>query len=1263
MWIFPRNWTELLHLGIVSLLHNTDIKLGKYGLPAWVWGWFIAGVLPVGALAAVFGTEAHLWVSASSGRNREASLSVPRSGKAGFNLIDSRESGVVFSNHVPDSISATNQIPLIGSGVAAGDVNGDGFTDLYFCGIHPNNELYLNRGGFRFEAVADKSGVACTGQWSTGCVLADVDGDGDLDLLVSALGKGVRLFTNDGSGRFEERTGEAGLRSAAASTSMALADFDGDGDLDLYVANYRLSSIRSGGQISLLMVNGKETLRPEDKEQFLLTSDGLKELGEPDVLYVNDGTGRFMAADWTGGVFLDEEGQTLQTAPRDWGLSVIFRDFNGDGAPDIYVCNDFWTPDRFWINDGKGHLRAAPHGMLRSTSTFSMGVDVADLDRDGRDDFLVLDMRSRLHRRRMTQQSMIGGVAHAATDWKDTEQVERNTLFWNRGANTYYEIGQLTGLDATEWSWCPIFLDVDLDGYEDLLVTHGHGFDMQDTDTAERNRIRSARTPEEKLAKLLEHPRLPCTHLAFRNQGGWKFSECGSDWGFNLSGVSEGMCLADLDNDGDMDVVINRMDAPAALLRNESDAPRIAVRLRDDSSRNRYGVGAHIKVVGGPVIQTQEILSGGRYLSGDEAQRVFAAGTTGSRLAVEVRWRDGRLSSFTNLEPNHAYEFHAPPVMAAASVVEGRQVSASSVLPLFMDRSRTIRHSHHQVDADDFARQRLLPRRFSRSGPSLAWIDLNADGRDDLVIGGSTSNAMTLLLNGPNAGFRVIKPPSPLDSLPGDAAGMIGWFSQSGVFSLLTSVSPRLDEGSSSQALLQTEVWAGGIRSATGMKGEFQLRSALSVGSLGKEGVFDIFVGARHKPGHYPESGGSRLLRHSQGFLSINTNFDAVLESAGSVSAALFSDLNGDGASDLLLASEWGSLHLYRNEEGSLRDVTREVGLAGYTGLWQGVCAGDFDNDGRLDIVAANWGRNSVYEPFLSKPLQLWTLPHEGDEGLVLMEAGWDPTANAYVPLQRRYHFDTELPWLRESFPTHAAFSEATVPALFGTRTNGLRMYSASTLDSMLFLNRGAVFEAVPLPMEAQIAPAFCPVVADFDGDGNEDLFLSQNLYGVHSSLARLDGGRGLVLLGDGQGHFRVLRPEESGVQMYGEQRAAAVADVDLDGRVDLAVAQNDTETKLYMNSTGKPGLRVRLGKEPKDPSILGAKLRVGHAGRWGPVREIRAGGGYLSQDSLMPVMAVFSTNSELQVQWPGGRITVSALPANAREVVVSSDGSIRMSR
>lgn len=594
-------------------------------------------------------------------------LAVPVNGKTGFTRQGAEQTGILFTNWLSDSRAATNRNLLSGSGVAAGDVDGDGRVDLYFCALDNGNALYRNLGGWRFENATVAAGLECPGWDSTGAAFADVDGDTDLDLLVNTLGHGTHLFVNDGRGKFTRNAG-SGLKTGSGSTSLALADMDGDSDLDLYVTNFRVDTIRDRPSTRFSIehinnlpvvarVNGRPASAPDLTNRFSVSPLGeVVEFGEADVLYENDGTGRFTVVSFTGGRFRDESGQPLRQPPLDWGLAVQFRDFTGDGVPDLYVCNDYWTPDRIWINDGKGHFRAAASIEFRSTSRSSMGVDFADIDRDGDADCLVVDMLARDHRRRQIQVSEVSLFSAPPGPLDLRLQVSQNTLQLNRGDGTFAQIGEYCGLEGTEWSWCPIFMDVDLDGWEDVLVSNGHRRDFLNADatTTIHQAIASRQVSMEQPWQIMAlYPELQTRTAAFRNEHDLTFSDASESWGLVAANISHGFCTADLDDDGDLDLIMNNLGSAAGLYRNDSHAARISVRLRA-AGKNTFGIGAQVTVQSGPLAQMQELLAGGRYLSSDAAERVFAAPSHGQH-SILVRWRSGRVQEIKNAAGNTRY--------------------------------------------------------------------------------------------------------------------------------------------------------------------------------------------------------------------------------------------------------------------------------------------------------------------------------------------------------------------------------------------------------------------------------------------------------------------------------------------------------------------------------------------------------------------------------------------------------------------------------
>src|SRR5437867_9476747 len=950
-----------------------------------------------------------------------AALSVSTNGKTGFSLLTGAQTGITFTNSLDDQAAAANRVLYNGSGVAAGDFDNDGLPDLYFCSLNGRNTLYKNLGGWRFADVTEEAGLKRDQRFYRGAVFEDVNADGKLDLLVCVLGGGVVCYLNNGRGKFTIATAAAHTASVFASTTLALADVDGNGTLDLYVANNRTEDIRDRGQVNLQLVDGKMTAPPALKERLLVVNGQVLEYGEPDQLYLNDGAGHFSPVSWVGGRFRNEAGGPLTEAPLDWGLTATFRDINGDGFPDLYVCNDFWTPDRLWINDGKGRFRAASSLAWRNMSASSMGVDFADIDRDGHLDFFVVDMLSRDPRLRKRQKLAQPPMASSIGAVADRPQFMRNTLFVGRGDGTFAEIANYAGVAASDWSWQPVFLDVDLDGYEDLLITAGHARDVQDLDAAAEIRARqhpwSGFTNEVERQKaftreLAEHmrlyPRLDLPIVALRNRGDWRFEEVTTSWGTQAPGVHHAIALADFDGDGDLDFVVNNLGAAAGVYRNDTTAPRVAVRLRGKPPNTR-GIGAKVRLLGGAVpVQSEEMISGGRYMSGSEPLLVFAAGKATNAMRLEVTWRSGQLGVVTNVLPNRLYELDETAATRIASPAP--RITNS---PLFIDVSHLLQHTHHEEPFDDFARQPLLPRRLSQLGPGVSWFDVDGDGREDLVIASGRGGRLACFRSDGRGGFERLTG-APLDTVvTRGQSTVLGWRGPSGGARLLAGSCNYEDGLPSGPAVRQFDL-AGRSMDDT-LPGDAASTGPLALGDVDGDGYLDLFVGGRVVPGRYPEAASSRLYRFDgKGFQLDATNSRALAE-VGLVSAAVWSDLNGDGLPELVLACEWGPLKIFRNDHGRLAPwdppveflesngthQASRVLLHELTGLWNGVTTGDLDGDGRLDIVAANWGLNSEYTASRERPLPMFY----GDlleRGVVeVIETDGDARSGGVAPLRR----------------------------------------------------------------------------------------------------------------------------------------------------------------------------------------------------------------------------------------------------------------------
>ena len=1183
-------------------------------------------------------------------------LAQAKSGNAGLTLLTPSETGIHFTNWLEVARAKQNNNLLNGAGVAAGDYDRDGFCDLYFCNLDGTNALYRNRGGWSFQRVEDAGGASCVGQASTGAAFADVDGDGWLDLVVTSCGGPNALLINDRKGRFVDRTSAAGLTSKAGSTSLALADADGDGDLDLYVANYAdLSILRSGGEIQMRMTNGQRVITGKYADRLRIVQGRMIELGEPDSLYLNDGLGVFTPVSWTGGRFLDEAGKPLAEAPQDLGLSVMFRDLNGDRFPDLYVCNDYEGPDRFWINDGTGRFRAIEPLSVRQTSRYTMGVDVADVNRDGFDDLFVVDMLSRFHSLRMVQMIDTDTDPRIPGRVEDRPQIRRNTLLLARGDGSYTEVANYAGLAASDWSWCTVFLDIDLDGYEDVLVANGHEYDIQNLDSMDViKRLGKPTSSAQAREHLLLFPRLSTPNCAFRNQGDLTFREQGDAWGFNSRQVSHGIALADLDNDGDQDVVVSCLNAPPLIYRNNAAGPRVGVRLKG-LAPNTAGIGARLRVRSELGVSTQEIISGGRYLSGDEASRSFAArGAT----EIEVLWRGGRRSWLTNLAPNALYE-----VDEAAAVATAPPGAPPPEVPFFEDASDAINHTHVETLHDDFARQPLLPRRLSQLGPGVSWFDLDGDGDDDLIVGCGKGGRLGVFRN-EGAGKFASLGGAPFDRpMTGDLTSVLGWTSSDQITSLMGGRASYEDASSGGPAGFRFDLSPGRPVSVTSIPAGAVSSGPLAMADIDGDGDLDLFLGGRMIPGAYPNPASSRLFRNQGGKLELDIPAGEKFFKMGMVSAATFSDLDNDGFPELVIASDWGPIRIFRNLKGQFHEATAEYGLGSSHGWWNGVATGDLDGDGRLDIIASNLGLNTSYSCEPDRPIYAYAGDLDEDGRWDILEAFQESRTGKILPRRDMTVLGAVLPMLRNFYSSHAAFAQTDLTQILQDRAGSVIRVSATTLASTAFLNRGDTFVARPLPAEAQWAPGFAICVADLDNDGAEDVFLGQNDYGSPPDQPRMDAGLGLWMRGDGRGGLVALPPQQSGVVVHGEQRGAAVSDYDEDGRIDFVVTQNGGATKLFHNVRANPGLRVRLRGSDGNRSGIGSTLRAKRGEQWGALREIRAGSGYWSQDGVVQVLSAMPFPSAIKVVWPGGLVSTYEVPANSLEVELDILGSIKVLR
>jgi enediyne biosynthesis protein E4 len=1180
-------------------------------------------------------------------------------GDPGFTSM--KRTGIDFQNFVSDSALLGNRILGQGAGVAIGDVDGDGLPDVFLARTEGCSALYRNLGNWKFEDITKRAGVGACDRHSTGVALADVDGDGDLDLVLVATRGPNAIFINDGKGHFTEHRDLGFDPKGKGGTTVTLADIDGSGRLAMYVSNYNWYHLddsippqeRAFNQMVREVSKGKYEIVPERRGDYKLVNrpdmGGLRMSmrGAPNDFYLNDGTGHFTRVSMASDRFIDTTGKPLTEEPESFSLDAKFVDVNGDGFPDLYVTNDFEDQDQLWINDGHGRFHLAPWTVQRQTSNSSMGMDVADVNGDGLPDMFIDDMLANDSKRIKTQMPTHTALPKKPGDIETQLQQQRNTLFINRGDGTFSEVGMLAGVQASGWSWGSMFMDVDLDGRQDILVAAGHLWDIMDADVQEGLQNRLTGFPWQRLR--WQFPALKLHNVAYRNRGDLTFEDVSAKWGFaGDEAVSHAMAAGDLDGDGDLDVIVNRLGSPALVLRNNASAARIGVRLIG-AAPNTHAVGAKIRLLNGATpLQAHEVVAGGLYMSHSDYQASFAMGKSDS-ATLEIDWRDGRQTRIMGVKPNRMYEITETTSDAALAPAAER---AAPQPTLFEDVTPMLGgHTHVDPAYDDWERQFLLPNSLSQLGPGVSFFDYDRDGHEDLLIGtgrggriGVFHNQNGKLVPQPAQGPVAAADYTTLLGIPGDGAtptrivaGVSAWEGQ--------IVPPAVTIG----------VGRGGLASVADAISDPRLTAVgpMALGDYDGDGALDLFVGGRAFAGKYPQPVSSNLYRNVHGKFVLDSANAGVLKDIGMVSSAMFADIDGDGHPDLVLAREWDSILLLLNRNGKFVAAPESWGLSKLTSRWIGIAAGDLDGDGRLDLVATSWGRNTAIPVDSTNPLVLVYGPFGSGTEQEMLLARNDPRTNKLMPLNSYPRVRSVIRDLSTRISTFAAYADASVDSILGPARSVVSRKSVVTMDHVVLMNRGDHFEVKPLPMEAQFAPASYAGIADFDGDGFEDVFLSENFFPTMVGMPRYDAGRGLLLTGDGKGNLQPMPGTKSGIIVYGDQRGAAYADYDGDGRLDLAVSQNAAATRLFHNRLAKPGLRVRVQGPPGNPDAIGAQVRIVYGDRMGPVREIQAGSGYWSQNGAVQVFGLSGTPTAVWVRWPGGGETKTPVSAGMNELSV----------
>jgi enediyne biosynthesis protein E4 len=1015
------------------------------------------------------------------------------------------------------------------TGIAVADFDRDGRPDFYAVSKNGPCSLYRQVAPFRFVDVASQAGVAIAGDSpssNTGVSVIDINQDGWPDLYVCRYDLPNLLFVNRGDGTFVEEAAPRGLAIRDASVHAVFADYDLDGDLDAYLVTNILDFSQS----------------PQGRRDYLLR---------------NRGDGTFEDVTESSGIW-----------GRTQGHSAIWFDSNHDGWPDLYVANDFETPDRFYLNRGDGTFVDVVDERLPHVTYFSMGVDAGDVNNDGRMDFLVADMRDRTHAEFMTGMEEIGrGLWEIERVADLIPQYMWNALYVNTGTDRFLEAAHHAGFAATGWTWSPRFGDLDCDGRLDLFVTSGMIRNFLDADLIDRQNIAPNLAARAAVWKPTP-PRREST-LAYRGLGDLGFEDVSSAWGLDEVAVSFGCALADLDGDGDLDLVYTTYEAPPSVVRNDTLAGhRVIVRL-EGRSPNREGIGAEVRVETASGVQVRQLFPERGIASSDPAELHFGLGGDDRIRRLWVRWPRGAEQVIEDLPTDHRITVREPEDAPHVAPALLHTPARRDALLAEVAAERGLPHVARPRPFDELIRQRLLPRRLNTQAPALASADVNGDGHADLFVSGGPGQSGQLFLAGEGGRFSPAATQPWSESAEADdvAAVFLDANGDSHPDLFLSSGGVQREAG---DPLLDDRVYINDGRGtfrpapAGAVPADGASSGPVTAADVDGDGRTDLFVGGRVTPGRYPESPPSRLLRNTGGrFEDVTRTLAPDLLGLGRVTAAAWGDLDGDGDPDLVLAREWGAVTVLDNAEGRLEDRTADAGLAPHLGWWSALALVDVNGDGRLDLLAGNVGRNTKYRASAAEPAVLYAGDLDGSERLQLVEAHHE---NGHLlPVRGRSKLAYAFPWIPRKFPTFRAWSRATLDTLFDpAHLAAATRLEATELASGVFLQQAdGRFRFVPFPAVAQLAPIHTLVVADFDGDGQKDILAAGNDFGREPTTGRFDGSMGTVLLGDGRGGFVGLDAARSGLGVSGEVRSALALSVGATTAV--AVARADGPLLLFI--------------------------------------------------------------------------------------------------
>ncbi len=1088
-----------------------------------------------------------------------------------FENVDPQDSGVDFNNVISenDSFNILKFLYIYnGAGVAVGDLNNDGYTDIFFSGNMVSNRLFLNKGSFTFEDVTTIAGLR-DDHWCTGATMVDINSDGWMDIYVSVISPDAQasspnlLFINEGIDpqgipHFREAASAYGIDDPGYSTHAAFFDYDRDGDLDLYVLTNGLDDVvRTVPRLSGPLTDGSYS--------------------STDRLYRNNANGTFTNVS-------NEAGITTEG----WGLGVAIQDINRDGWPDIYVANDFLTNDLMYINNQDGTFTDSIGHYLKHQSHNGMGTDIADINNDGLSDIIVLDM---MPEDNLRQKTMFGTPNNDKFQAKISlgyhHQYVRNTLQLNNGNGTFSEIGQLAGIYQTDWSWAPLMIDFNNDGLRDILITNGYHRDITDLDYINySNQASMFGTEEIKNTKLYEAVQelqgVKKHNYIYQNAGGLRFQDRTKDWGLTDISYTNGAAFADFDNDGDLDLIMNNINDPAFLYKNQlisreknnDKSHFLRIRLEDNDQYSN-GLGAKVTIrytnaLGEKIEQYHDHSIYRGYKSTVESIIHFGLGDAEVVDTVEIIWPDGKQQQLTDISANQVLEVAYDNAVKLEK--NDRHLSYTPIFTPVSMRDVSINYVHSEEPYDDFKYIRLLVRKYSEEGPHIATGDIDQNGREDIVIGGGNGYPGKYYLQTHEGEFK----PGVLDTFHRNHDDM-------GVVLFDVDNDQDLDlyvVSGGNEVRSYSEYYQDRLYVNTG-EGNWKFRpeaipeirhsgSCAIASDYDKDGDQDLFIGGRLDVENYPYPGTSYLLENQSGtFSDVTEKVAEGLQSIGMVTDAVWSDFDRDGWQDLIIVGEWMPLTIFHNQEGTLINVTTQLGLNAYTGWWNTIAQADIDADGDIDYLAGNLGFNSRFKASEEEPVCMFAKDYDQDGTI-------DPVLCYFIqgenyPLHSLSQMTSQMAAFKKRFIYFSDYGKVTYQRAFteNERKNAYVLKSQYFASSYIENLGDGTFKVHELPLEVQFAPIQGILVNDYTQDGHLDVLVTGNSYSSDSHIGRYDASLGYLLEGNGKGQFRVMKPNESGFLAWRDNRDLAEVAVDSLSSLIISVANQDS-VKLHLVRYGE---------------------------------------------------------------------------------------------